>query len=381
MIAAFEPINQVEIDLHAVAHNTCEIRRLVGTSCFIVASLKSNAHGFGLIEVARTVLAAGADAIAVVGLGDAIRLRQAGVASPIMLYAGTVADDRTAAIVSDLELMPTVLDIESARVYSKWATRTVHCMVKVDVGLQRLGLEPEDVVAFIRSLLELPRLHLQGIYTHMDAIGDPVPDHYLDWQYRRFVAALTALNQVNIPVPIMLAASSGVLAASRSMNLNAIDPGRLFYGLLPPSLALKDAQFQPAFRSLTSRLVQVKPVVRSDFADRLRFTVRPGLRMGIFPMGRSDGIESLLFEYVLIRGRRAPILIRPSLEHTRVEVTNIPDAAVGDEVVIIGRQGHEEILPSQVTNRLKVDPGELAIGLCGSIERRYIPTKTIVSGQ
>jgi alanine racemase len=156
------------------------------------------------------------------------------------------------------------------------------------------------------------------------------------------------------------------------MNLNAVDPGRLFYGLLPTSPSLQKAKFLPAFRSLKSRLIRVKPVIRSEFLDRLRFAQKPGMRMGIFAMRRSDGIEALSFDHVVVRGERAPILVRPSLEHTRVDLTDIADAAVGDEVVIIGRQGDEEILPSQVTTKLNMDPGELAIGIRGSIQRVYL---------
>jgi alanine racemase len=96
------------------------------------------------------------------------------------------------------------------------------------------------------------------------------------------------------------------------------------------------------------------------------------MRIGVFPLGRSDGMETLSVDHVLVRGRRAPILVRPSLEHTRIDLSDIDDAKVGDEVVIIGRQGSAEIKPDDVTERLKMDPGELAVGLRGSISRRYL---------
>jgi alanine racemase len=372
MTAVFKPVNQVEIDLGSVARNANEIRRLAGTGRLIVACLKSNAHGFGVIEVASTVLSAGADAVAVVNLGDAIRLREAGVTSSIMLYAGAIADDATAATVDELGLMPTVLDLASARVYSAHARRPIRCMVKVDVGLQRLGLDPGTVIDFVRAIVDLPGLEFYGLYTHMHTTEGPEADRYLEWQFHRFTDVLACLDEAGTPAPIALAASSAVLAMSAAMNLNAIDPGRLYYGLLPPTPALGDARFEPAFRSLKSRLVQVKPVVRDGFTDLAPFAVRPGMRMGIIPLGRSDGIESLRADHVLVRGRRAPVLVRASLEHTRIDVTNIADAAVGDEVVIIGRQGTEEITPLEVTTRLKMDPGELAVGLRGSIQRRYL---------
>jgi alanine racemase len=205
----------------------------------------------------------------------------------------------------------------------------------------------------------------------MHVIGGATADRYLNWQFHHFTDVVATLERAGLPPPLRLAASSSVLALSTAMKLNAVDPGRLFYGLLPPTEALGSCRFRPAFRRLSSRLVQVKRVARCAFADLAPFPVREGLRMGIAPIGRSDGMEALSADHVLVRGRRAPILMRPSLEHTRIDLTDIPGAAVGDEVVIIGRQGEVEITPANVTGRLAMDPGELAVGLRGSIERRY----------
>ena len=224
-MTAFDAANRVELDLGAIAHNTREIRRLVGPERRIVACLKSNAHGFGLMEVATTVLAAGADAVAIVSLGDAVCLREEGVSNPIMLYAGMIADERTAAVVDELELMPTVLDLNSAGIFSAQAKREVRCLVKVDVGLQRLGLDPREVVDFVRELVRLPRIVFHGLYTHMHVIGGAAAERYLDWQFHRFTDVVAALERAGLPPPLRLAASSSVLALSTAMNLNAIDPG------------------------------------------------------------------------------------------------------------------------------------------------------------
>jgi alanine racemase len=368
----FQAVSQVEIDLGALAHNAREVRRLVGPECFIVAALKSNAHGFGLIEVATSVLDGGADAVAVVNLGDAIRLRKAGVIKPIMLYAGPVLDYASAAIIDEINLTPTVLDLAGAATLSSQVTRPIDFMVKVDVGLQRLGLNPEDVVPFVRKVAALPRLRFRGIYTHMHAINGSESQAYLNWQFRRFTDVASELEKAGVRAPITLAACSSVLLITNAMNLNAIDPGRLFYGLLPSGPQLGSARFHPAFVRLRSRLVQVKSVVRPGYPEFSPFPVRPGMRMGVFPLGRSDGMEMLSTGHVLVRGKRAPILMRPSLEHTRIDLSGIADAAVGDEVIIIGRQGGEEITPADVAKRLKMDIGELAVGVRGSIERRFL---------
>lgn len=370
----FEPTSRAEFDLDAIAHNAHEIRRLVGAGTYIVASLKSNAHGFGLVEVASTVLDSGADAVAVVNLADAVRLREARVRSPVILYAGTIADEASVRVVDQLDLMPTLLDKKTARTYSALSTRTLKYFVKVDVGLLRLGLDPQHVLQFVNELAQLPRLTLHGIYTHMHVVGAANASSYLEWQFERFLAVLNKLTEADIQVPIRLAASSGVLMMSTEMSLNAIDPGRLFYGLLAPTPAVSEGHFTPAFLSLKSRLVQVKTISRSNFTELAPFPVRNGMRIGIFPLGRSDGMLSLSTDHVLVGGKRAPILVRPSLEHTRIDLTDISTAAVGDEVVIIGRQGSLEIKPDQVASHLGIDPGDLATGIRGSIHRQYLGT-------
>jgi alanine racemase len=270
----------------------------------------------------------------------------------------------------------TVLDGGGAEVLSAATRKPVRFMVKVDVGLQRIGLDPEDLVGFVRSVVRLPHLHFLGIYTHMHVVeGQPDARPYLDWQFSRFTGAVAALEEAGLSPEIRLAASTSVLATTSSMNLNAIDPGRIFYGLMPPSESLAAATFRCAFVRLRSRLVQVKQVTRPAYVELSPFPVHRGMRMGVIPIGRSDGLEMLHAGAVLVRGKRAPILLRPSLEHTRICLTDIPEAVVGDEVVIVGRQGAADITPSDVTGRLMMDPGELAVGLRGSIERRYISSR------
>jgi alanine racemase len=111
--------------------------------------------------------------------------------------------------VSDLELIPTVLDADDARTYSRFTSRPTRCLVKVDVGLQRLGVYPEDVVLLARTLIDLPRIEFQGLYTHLDVVSDDQP--YLDWQFNRFKAVLAALSEAGIRAPLSFAASSACL--------------------------------------------------------------------------------------------------------------------------------------------------------------------------
>src|SRR4029079_7995398 len=122
------------------------------------------------------------------------------------------------------------------------------------------------------------------------------------------------------------------------MNLDAIDPGHLAFGLMPTETGAVPMNLRPAFRALKSRLVTVRRLARDDHVDRLPFEGKPGLRFGVIPFGASDRLKQLNVGNVLVRGRRVPLLGAPSAEHARVDLTDVPDAEAGDEVVIIGRQ-------------------------------------------
>jgi alanine racemase len=365
--------NRFSIDLGAIAHNARGIRRLVGEQTWIVAALKSNAHGFGLVGIAKALTAAGVNAIGVVSLHDALALRSNRIECPILLYPGHIADEATSGVVSRFHLMPTLLDLRSAETYSRAAAAAgpIDAFVKVDVGLQRLGLAPYAVIPFLLALRSLPGVTVRGLYTHLHVTaGDDGPAH-VESQFHKFAAVCDAAKAAGFDLPIRMAASSAVLTLFRTMNLTAIDPGRLFYGLMQAGPGVAGIVFRPAFASLKSHLIQVKSPVETSFPHLSPFTIRPGMRIGVVPVGRSDGIEALTCGAVLVRGRRAPIL-NVSLEHARIDLSDVEDAAVGDEVVLIGRQGALSITPQDVARHCAIDPAQLAIGVRGSFAREYV---------
>jgi len=366
--------NRFEIDLDAIAHNAATVRRLVGATPRIFAALKGNAYGYGVLEVARAVLAAGVDAISLVSVADAVKLRRHGVSAPVLLYAGVPLDANVAAAVVDYELMPTILDLEAATLLSSRCGREQRVFVKVDLGLERLGVGPEDVVGFVTSLAAFPRLRVHGIYAHMH-----VPDRggvtpYMRWQFDRFAGALERLRHAGIEIPIAMTASTSVLNASATaMNLNAIDPGLVFFGLDQQGSGLREAGLRPAFRALTSRLIQVKMLTRTEFLDLAPFPITGSMRVGIIPIGRCDGMDRVCCGQVLVRGVRVNVLGGPTTEHTRIDLTRVSEARAGDEVVIIGRQGREEISPDTVAESHRLwSGGMVALDVRDSVPRVYV---------
>src|SRR5262249_30225325 len=150
-----------------------------------------------------------------------------------------------------------VLDLDAAHLLSAEARRTLQVFVKIDVGLERLGVEPADAVRFIQALAQLPRLTVHGVYAHMH-VHDNVPLAYLDWQFGKFTGVLQQLEAAGVQVPVRMTASTAVLeAASIRMNLNAIDPGRVWFGL-DTGAGLQTLALRPAFVALKTALVQAK---------------------------------------------------------------------------------------------------------------------------
>lgn len=364
--------NVLHVDLGAIAHNTRTLRARCGDVTF-VAALKANAYGFGLLPVARTVLAAGADMLAVVRVDHALELRAAGVTAPILLYAGVRPDPHVVAEIAAHDLTVTVVDQADLRAYSEAAPRPIHALVKVDVGLERLGVVPDEAPALIRAVSASPMLELAGVYTHLHVPAGPIDEvqAYVESQFARFSDVLAGLDRDGVAVPIRMAVSSGALRLTDAMTLNAIDVGTLLYGLEPPGPTERDLGLRPALVRLSTRLSQVRDRERHEFPEFSPIATGRPMRLGVIPMGATDGLLGYSVGQVLIGGRRAKILAT-SLEHSRIDMTGI-EAAAGDEVVVIGRQGDDEITIREVATANGLhSTAVVPVLISPTVARRYL---------
>ncbi len=335
----------LEIDLDAAAANVRAVRRLVGPARKIFAVVKADGYGHGAAEMGAVFVAHGADALAVADLAQGIRLRRHGIVAPVLVYPNSLPEAAPETIAHGLT--PTLVDLDSARAYAEAADGPCDVFVKIDVGLERLGVPAELAVKTIVAMLELPRLRLAGLcaHPHAPAGGDAA---YAEWQLGRFTAVVDELEARGVRVPIRLLAASPFVLRFPQTYLNAVDPGRMLYGITFPG-ETSPVPLRPTLRSLTSRIIALKELApRERFAEQAPFPVTAPLRLGVIPMGSADGLRWLHAGHVLVRGRVARLIGSPSLEHTRIDLTAVPDAAVGDEVVIIGRQGDLQITPAEV---------------------------------
>src|SRR5438094_768461 len=219
-----------EIDLDAAVDNLRAIRRLVGPGRKIVAVVKADAYGFGSLEMGRAFAAHGADALGVADVADGVRLRDAGLTLPILMYPNALPEAADDAIGADL--IPTLTVLDAACAYDDAAARRARpadVFVKVDVGLERLGVPADQAVKLVLAIRDLAGLRLAGLCTHLHVPTGADPA-YVEWQFGRFTAVLDALAAQGVDVPIRLAASSPLVLGFPSTYLNAVDPGRMLYG-------------------------------------------------------------------------------------------------------------------------------------------------------
>lgn len=362
--------NHLGVDLSAITHNVRVLRGLVGDHTKIVAALKANAYGFGVASVAGALSAAGVDMLAMVDAQQALNLRENGIDTPIILYGGNLIDEGLIRAAEANNLILTIGDELAAATVSRHATRRLPVFVEIDVGLERLGLPVEVAANHIRRFSAAPLLDLRGLYAHMHVPHTEDVGRYMRWQFDRFQALGEDLRGEGVSIPLLMAASSDVLSLTAEMNLDAVDVGKWLYGTMPRA---SDLGLRCAFASLSSRITMIKDIQRTKFLDLAPFPLRHGLRVGVAPIGIADGLAGLGCREALVRGRRVAILGSPSMEHCRLDLTDVDDAIVGDAVVFAGSQGTETITLAE----LPVSAGgaatwRAALEVRDSVKRVYI---------
>jgi alanine racemase len=366
--------NVFEIDLDAIAHNVREIRRSVGADVRFFAAVKANGYGFGLVPVGRTLQDAGVDVLAVADVLDAIVLAEQGISAPILIYGGNHVSADVVHAIEGHGFFATITDAEVADAYSRLAASRVKVFVEVDVGLERFGLPFAEAPALIRAICRLPKLELTGMYAHLHVPKGADAEPYIREELRRFGAAVRGVRDAEIDVRVAMAASTPELLRVGRAGFNGIDVGRIVYGNLRSDTERDTGpmRIRQAFASLRSRLVHCRDVREQERADVSPFPVHARMRIGIAPIGYSDGIEALHCGAALVRGRRVPIVGTPSLEHIRLDISSVPEAQPGDEVVFIGRQGASEITVAEVLNARGFDqPTRLSVAVRESVPRVY----------
>jgi alanine racemase len=375
-------VNWAEIDLDAIAANVRGFVQHCGADVEVIAVVKGNAYGHGAAQVARAALHAGATRLAVHRLGEGIQLRKAGIDAPVLLMGYT--PPAAAPSVACWHLTPSLITLEFAQAFSDAVLAAgqqpmpVH--LKVDTGMNRYGVLPDEALPLARRVSALPGLVMEGIFTHF-ATADEPDDRYFHQQLAVFQGVLAGLERAGLHIPLIHAANSAAAMRFPTSHFNAVRPGIALYGLdpsgdWPPVFPLRAAL---ALKSRVARVRLLPPGAPVSYGGAY-ITQRPTLA-ALVPLGYGDGYHRLLSNRgsVLIGGRRAPIIGRICMDQFVADASAAPAARQDDEVVLIGSQGGETIRAEEVARLAGTINYEITTALLPRIPRVYLRGGQVVA--
>jgi Alr-MurF fusion protein len=343
----------VEVDKSAIAYNTRRIVEIVGPDVAVMAVVKANAYGHGAVAVSSTALNNGATSLGVASVNEASDLRDAAIDAPILVMGYT--PPWVASQVVRYNLTITLYDIEMARQFDRAAREMntqINAHVKVDTGMSRLGLLPDQVMPFFRSLKNLRNLNIEGVFTHFS-----VSDTDLDFtreQLRTFNETLAPLRAGGFQFKYTHTANTAAVLNLPESHFNMVRAGIGLYGLDPSIETPLPGDFR-AVMSWKTTIAQVKTLpLATAVGYGNTYRTRGIEQIAVIPVGYADGFRRAPNHWgeVLVGGQRAPIVGRVSMDQTMINVTNIPGVNIGDEVVLIGKQGDEQITADDVAKEL-----------------------------
>ncbi|RLC96586.1 MAG: alanine racemase [Chloroflexi bacterium] len=363
-----------EIDLDAIAFNAAGLKARAGGKAELMVTVKANGYGHGAVQVARAALEGGATRLAVHRALEGVQLRQAGITAPILVMGYTLP--AVSERVVRWNLTPTVNSQPQAEALSAAAVaagKMLPIHVKIDTGMGRYGLLPDEALGFVRFLSQLPGLVLEGLYTH-HAVADLADKSFTRHQFGLYMNVVEQLEAAGFTFPLKHVSNSATTLDLPEMALDMLRCGIALYGLRPSGEVEPVIPLRPAL-TLKSRVVRVRtlPAGASISYGRTYITEKP-TRVALVPVGYGDGYHRILSNRgaVLIHGQRAPIVGRVCMDQFVVDVNHIPDVQLHDEVVLVGRQGEGHIPAEEVARWAETINYEVTTGLLPRVVRVYI---------
>jgi len=361
-----------EIDLGAIRHNLRRIKELLDPEVYVMGVVKANAYGHGIERVGRTLADEGIDYLGVASVDEALKLRNSGIKEPILVLGSMLEDEALAAMQHDVTL--TLCDRRLLEILVKLARQfsiypKVH--VKVDTGMGRIGVWHEEAVDFIKEAHSRKEIQLEGVYTHFCSAGrDKV---ITTFQIEAFEKILGEIEASGVKVKYKHAANSIAVVDWKKSHMNLVRPGILLYGVYPKESFRKDFTLSPAM-ALRTKIVYLKdaPAGRSISYGRTYITQK-NTKIATIPIGYGDGYGRILSNKAeaLVNGQFVRIAGIVTMDQTLLDVGHIQDVKVGDEVVLIGRQGDSEILVEKVAKLSGTIPYEIIATITERVPRMY----------
>lgn len=363
---------RIVVDLTALADNLQAIRAHVGVP--VMAILKANAYGHGLVPVARHLQACGVEQIGVAFVEEGIALRRAGIHAPILVLGGILGRQVQQLIEHDLEITVSSLDkLRQVEEAAQALGRKAVIHLKIDTGMERIGVHSYSCGPFIEAAVASRWCVLKGVYSHLACADDP-ESPMTALQVERFQEACAHFTRIGAPMPLRHLANSGGVLHFPDTWLDMVRPGILLYGVMPDPASRPSVPVRPAL-SLLSQVVYFK-VVRAGHPVSYGATWAPAqdTRVVTIPIGYGDGWPRALSNNgeVLVRGQRRPIVGRICMDQFMVDLGPGGTAYNGDDVVLVGTQGEQTIRIEDVAQRAGTIGYEILTRLNERIPREYL---------
>ena len=365
-----------EVDLDALRGNLAWVRHRVGPQVKIMTVVKADAYGHGLKQIAALLMQSGTDVFGVANLTEARAIHSVGRGWPVLMLGACLPDEVERVVAEGIT--PTISSLAEAKWFSRAATRLnrltgVH--IKVDTGMGRLGIAPEEARELVVRVNRLPGLKLEGLYTHYSSVEDDAG--FSRAQRQRVEKVLSELATEGIRVPLIHLNNSGALLHEPRTQFDMVRPGLLVYGVVPPGRRRADStlarRVRPAL-AFKCRVSLVKDICRGTSLSYGRaFVARRFMRVATLTAGYGDGYPRAASNRadVLIGGIRCAVLGRVTMDQMMVNVSRVRNVRAGDEAVLIGRQGRDEITVGEVAAWAGTVPWQILTAISHRVPRIY----------
>ena len=362
------------VDRAAIKSNYFELKKNIAKDVEMLAVVKANAYGHGAVEVAKTLEHAGCNFFAVAMCEEGVELREAGVKSAVIILGGIYPNQIRDVI--EYDLTPVIFDIETARIIDNLADKTgkrIKVHIKIDTGMGRLGLLSYQVSPFFKTIKGLANLEVDGILSHF-AEADEEDKEFSTEQLNLFLRIIKAVHDIGFNPRLIHIANSAAIVKHADSHFNLVRPGIMLYGAYPAGRMIEKIDLKPALR-LVTQIVHIKQAPKGfSVSYGRKYITKKDSIVAAIPIGYGDGYPRSLSNKgeVLIRGQRAKVAGAICMDITMLDVTHIKGVEQGDEAVLIGKQGNDEITADEVAEKAGTISYEILCGITSRVPRIYI---------
>ncbi len=362
----------VEIDTTTLANNIKSIKNFLKSGVLLTTVVKANGYGHGAVEVAKVAISNGADRLAVARVEEGIQLREAGITVPIQVLSAIPMDSVSEVINGNI--IPSLAFFDLAKRVSDIATernKIVKVHIKIDTGMSRYGVSENEAVKFIEAVIKLPNMQIEGIFTHF-ASADEEDLSFTHEQAMRFEKIVNKFK-----VPLIHASNSAATLRFPQYHYDMVRVGLVTYGISPIIQLPKGIILHPVL-SFKSRVGLIKRLEIGDTVGYGRtFAAKGPMIVALVMCGYADGLPRFLSNkgFVLINGKRCKILGRVSMDQMTVDISEVKNVQIDNEVVLIGKQGKEEVTADEMAQWASTIPYEIITGISQRVPRLYYKSK------